>query len=925
MSNLDRLGGLSKQELVDIINSQERRNNLDKEKLNRCMRRLENDLQETGTTGGEPGMPDFDAREKENHYLYNRLLLESFPSLLMLLDKELRYIIGTDDLVVKSFGLSDGSRLHNMKLGRILSGSAGKSWVKNAVLRCRSVLETGRAVSYNDTIMRDRFSNVYVSVNITPALGSCGTIHGVMLMMQDVSELVQAKQAAETAAKVKSSFLTSISHEIRTPMNAILSTARLLDVSKQAASQGSHIKTIIASSETLLGIINDMLDFSELDSSRFQLEIMEYDFKSLIKDAMKLPQLYAEDKNINFTADIDPGIPKSLLGDSIRIKQVIKNLMAQALERAGEQEVSLVVEFSPVSRGIMLVAKFMCKGGSPQQEPPNNNSGPLTKQMIKELCRCNNDIKMAVNNGIIKAMGGDMTIDAYTDGSCICTVSVPQDVADPAPCTIVEQAETKFALILGEGAAADNLERMLGRLFVKHNRLQDADNLLKEMQTQGYSHVFYTGRLNKDIYTKINRSFPETRFVALRSMRDIFEQDDSQTQHEHEILKQPALVFDVAEILNKPRNLPASGKESTGSLTDISVYNISALVVDDNEINLLVAREILAQYGADVYAAGCGQEALDMAEKRKFDIVFMDHMMPGMDGIETTARLREMGGWNREVPVIALTANAVVGNREKFIESGLSDYISKPIEMREMDRVLLQWLPGDRILDGSRPKETRLPVYKEELLNKIQHAGLLDVGAAVERVCGSEKACLTIVEAFSKSVAEWGKTLDLKIRNKDWKGFSIEVHAQKSALANVGAGELSDFARNLEYAAANGNTAYIEKNILDYTSKISALHKGLAGVFMPEAEKGRAHRIKAGVQQWSRFFEILQKMLEFIELLEQAELEELITEVNTYSFGEDVDAQLDEIVKCIDNFDYDKAVCNIELLLKNIPDGGSHG
>jgi CheY-like chemotaxis protein len=336
-------------------------------------------------------------------------------------------------------------------------------------------------------------------------------------------------------------------------------------------------------------------------------------------------------------------------------------------------------------------------------------------------------------------------------------------------------------------------------------------------------------------------------------------------------------------------------------------------VVDDNEYNLKVAHGLLELFEIDAQTVSSGRQAIEMIKNKNFDIVFMDHMMPEMDGLETTAAVRNLGEKYRQLAIIALTANAVQGAREMFLKHGFNDFITKPIEMHELLNILIKWLPFEKVVMNVK-KQANMAENKEssdgfwEALSKITD---VDTEIGLQRVNGLKDMYRDSLKLFHEKLMADNEKLIMFMENGDFSNFSISVHAIKSMLASVGAQELSDMAFGLEKASKGGDFEYCKTKFPPFSGKVASLHKQLQALFPPEEitaekEKGSAAYLK----------ENLQKALEAVENFDTDGCTLALNKILEYDFGEEINMLLEDAVKMIKQYQYDEAK---EILLKVLP------
>jgi len=498
----------------------------------------------------------------------------------------------------------------------------------------------------------------------------------------DINELIIAKEQAIQANNAKSNFLTKISHEIRTPMNAILGITEI-QLQNQNLPNEFHeaLEKINNSGYLLLSLINNILDMSKIESGKMELSLNNYDFPSLINDTVYLNVVLYDNKQIKFTLKVDENIPSRMLGDELRIKQIINNLLSNAFKYTddGEIAMSISAEYQDDPSLVMLVLRISDTGQGMTAEQVD--------KLYDEFTRFNTDINnkvegtglgMSITKQLVIIMGGEIDVKSEPSKGSVFTVRLPQKIEN--------------ALVIGK-ELAEKLENF---------RTSDLSQIGKKTQIT-YEYMPY-GRV---------------------------------------------------------------------------------LIVDDVETNLYVARGLMAPYGLSIETARSGFEMIEKIKNGAvFDIIFLDHFMPKMDGIEALKIIREMGYTQ---PVIALTANAVVGQAEVFMQNGFDGFISKPIDIRQINATLNK-LVRDKyppeIVEAAQRQASAIehPVKNMDPYSDPKLKGIFARDA--------ESAFARIQTILSNSFR----------RGDDIRQYVIDIHSMKSALNNMGEKQLSAVALKLEMA-----------------------------------------------------------------------------------------------------------------------------
>ncbi|MCI9080192.1 MAG: response regulator [Lachnospiraceae bacterium] len=513
-------------------------------------------------------------------------------------------------------------------------------------------------------------------------------------MICEVNEKeIEARRAAEEANRAKSTFLANMSHEIRTPMNAICGMADMLERSSIPPHEMEYVQTIQVAARNLLGIINNILDFSKIDAGKLDLCNVNYRLDEMLRGVENIIASRVYGKNIDFEIDIKPGIPIYLDGDKTKIHQVLINILGNAAKFTERGKIKLYTGWEQLSGGkVKLIFEVTDTGiGIKEEDLPK-----LFNQFsqVDTIRNCNikgTGLGLALSRGIAEHMGGDITVTSeYGKGSTFIVTIIQGIVKQPDS---VPQTLDSYIVLVYEEDYNDrqHLSHILDEMGVKNEFIESADRINSSM----FDHYSQEKKIFLYNYEQMQISdikLPaDVNVVALLEYFAVIKKGDLVYNY----IKKPFDIFKVYDALfnNKPLYYKKWGKNN------IVVNNAHVAVVDDNRVNLKVAVTQLKEWNIFAETFTSGQGLLKALEKgREYDIIFMDHIMPGMDGIETTINIRSMEGeYFKKVPVIALTANAVDGVMDEYKKAGMDSCLFKPFSLGQIEEKLAEFLPEEKV------------------------------------------------------------------------------------------------------------------------------------------------------------------------------------------------------------------------------------
>jgi signal transduction histidine kinase/CheY-like chemotaxis protein/HPt (histidine-containing phosphotransfer) domain-containing protein len=621
----------------------------------------------------------------------------------------------------------------------------------------------------------------------------------------------------EVASKAKGDFLAKMSHEIRTPLNAIAGMSNLALREEMSNAAREHVHTIRQSGSNLLVIINDLLDISKIESGKLEIFNGAYYFSSLINDVVSIIRVRALEAGLKFIVDIDPGIPSELIGDEVRLRQVLLNIAGNAVKYTPKGHLSIAASVEVLGEG-MAELKIEVADSGKGIKPENIEK--LFGEFVQVDSAANKGIEgtglgLAISKSLAVAMGGDITVKSeYGKGSTF-AVAIPQGVAGVDKTAFVENPGDKSVLLYEmREMIADSIQRSVASLGVGCAVAADAHEFEEKLATGGYPFAFIASGLHESVRLACEKHAESARIVLLRDFGEPAA-DSVLTS-----ISMPAYAIPIANILNGGQG-GFDPLEGHGNALLFEAPEAVALVVDDVGTNRNVAKGLLQLYGIQSQLCSSGMEAIEAIGSKGFDFVLMDHMMPEMDGIEAAMRIRAMGiddQYFASVPIIALTANALSGAKEMYLANGFSDFLPKPVEMAQLGATLAKWIPADK---KCRPSAPRPQSYNGMEAIKIEG---IDVSLGLAASGVSLEIYRDTLPIFMEDGREKLEKFKAALEAADMPLIANYAHALKSSAAYVGAVELSELARALESAGKHKDLGLIQKHaplLLDRLAEVT--------------------------------------------------------------------------------------------------------
>ncbi len=658
-------------------------------------------------------------------------------------------------------------------------------------------------------------------------------------------------RALEAENKSAGDFLANVSHEIRTPINAVIGLTGVCIEKESNEEINKELNSVSEAGVRIAGQISDILDYSEIEMDKLAVNMDDYTLSSVLNDLVNELKPFRK-KDVELMINVEPSIPGVLRTDTRKLKKILWHIICNGLKYTKEGVVFINITYTPQSYGINLCVDVTDTGiGMNEEELERIYERFYQSDSGRTRTAGGLGLGMPIVHGFVGALGGFVTINSKEKEGTTVHLSIPQGIVSNTECMIVDDKDNKVIGAFLRFTRFSNpvireyydvvIKNMVRGLKLNVRRMDNIDDLNKLISSRQLTHLII-GEEEYGSYTDYMNEIAREKVVLIIICDDDF---TPPAKTDAVLVRKPFYCFPVINILNTEREALKAAKKQ------MYLKDIKSLVVDDEPLNLTVASAIFERYKMTVDTAVSGEEAIDLCREKKYDLIFMDHMMPGMDGVETVRRIRIEAGLNRQgTAFIALTANAVSAAREMFMAEGFDGFVSKPIVLPELERVLRSILPASAISfeDISDPKnkeETghtkagRIEFFdgEEDEVEKdaliLLNEGGLDTKKGLEFCMNDPGLYKEILLDYAETERGRSREIEEYYKASDWNNYKILVHALKSSSKTIGANELSAHAAFLEGSAEEGN----EEDIRENTAKLLNEYKLVAGLIRRVFEK----------------------------------------------------------------------------------------
>lgn len=789
------------------------------------------------------------------------------------------------------------------------------------------VVEKKKSITTEDRIVDNHGDVFYFLTTKVPMLQD-NKVVGICCISIDISErkqmeeeLVIAKSIAEEASRAKADFLANMSHEIRTPMNAIMGMSYLMQKTDLTSKQKNYLDKICKSSQHLLGIINDILDFSKIEAGKLEIEKIKFKLSDVLDNLATLVGQKCSEKGLELVFDVEPGLSNAFLGDPLRLGQILINFTNNAVKFTETGQIIIrirkhskienkeVIKFEVEDSGIGIKKEHLASLFKSFQQADTSTTRKYG----------GTGLGLAISKNLAELMNGEVGVKSeYGKGSVFWfTAELVEDYEMKAMDILRKMPKKYRVLVVDDNEnSREVLKEMLsymgcivetadsGEIAVDKVRKCVEKGILFDIVYMDFQLVEINGiETFKRIKEITKLSVPKGIMVTNFGREEII-LEAKNTGFEMVLVKpvNPIILYEsTMEVLGiKEKDEKEFEEIVEDGSSELLTKNINVLLVEDNELNQEVAKEIIESFGFIVDIAENGEKSIDKVSNNDYDIVLMDMQMPVMDGISATKKIRNDLG-KIDIPIIAMTANAMEDDKEKCSLAGMNDHLSKPIDPKHLLEMIKKWSNISQVVANENLKDLKEPCNLEKLL----HVDGFDAKAGCNRVMGKKKTYIRLLKRFVEEEAFSVDNIENAVVKKDYEKAEYLTHTLKGVTGNIGATRVYELVLDFENTLKNHkDDANLFQKIPELKSVYNKLIRDLDDIMGKDFEDEKIYEVRSPKQMDN----LISQYRIFIEKRKTRECKEFAQKCKSFTWPEYMAEDVSKLGNMLERYKYKDAL-----------------